>query len=113
VTHREDRPWGWFERLAEGEGYLVKRLVIKAGHRFSLQTHRYRDETWVVVGGAGLITIDDQAYEASPGLTVFIPAGAVHRGEAENSDLELIEVQRGVLLSEDDINRLSDDYERS
>jgi mannose-6-phosphate isomerase-like protein (cupin superfamily) len=113
MNQREERPWGWFETLGQGDSYLVKRLVIKAGHRFSLQTHQYRDETWIVVGGNGLITIDDQGYDATPGLTLFIPAGAVHRAEAENSDLEIVEVQRGVLLSEEDINRISDDYGRS
>lgn len=110
---KEDRPWGWFESVLKGDNYLVKRLLIRAGQRFSLQTHEYRDETWVVTSGDGLITIDDQVYNASPGLTVFIPAGAVHRAEAGKDDLEVVEVQRGSILSEDDIQRLSDDYGRT
>jgi mannose-1-phosphate guanylyltransferase len=109
---KEERPWGWFEAVLQGDNYLVKRLVVKAGQRFSLQTHQYRDETWVVTSGNGLITIDDQAYDAAPGLTVFIPAGAVHRAEAGSRDLEIVEVQRGSILSEEDIQRLSDDYGR-
>jgi mannose-6-phosphate isomerase len=110
---KEERPWGWFESVLKGDNYLVKRLLIRAGQRFSLQTHEYRDETWVVTSGDGLITIDDQVYNASPGLTVFIPTGAVHRAEAGKDDLEVVEVQRGSILSEDDIQRLSDDYGRT
>ena len=110
---KEERPWGWFESVLKGDNYLVKRLLIRAGQRFSLQTHEYRDETWVVTSGDGLITIDDQVYNASPGLTVFIPAGAVHRAEAGKDDLEVVEVQRGSILSEDDIQRLIDDYGRT
>ena len=110
---KEERPWGWFESVLKGDNYLVKRLLIRAGQRFSLQTHEYRDETWVVTSGDGLITIDDQVYSASPGLTVFITAGAVHRAEAGKDDLEVVEVQRGSILSEDDIQRLSDDYGRT
>jgi len=113
MIQREERPWGWFEILGQGDGYLVKRLVIKAGCRFSLQTHQYRDETWVVVGGTGIITIGSEELQATPGLTVCIPLGAIHRAEAGNSDLELVEVQRGILLSEEDIQRLDDDYGRS
>lgn len=109
---RSQRPWGWFETLAEGEGYRVKRLRLHAGRRLSLQRHRHRCEHWVVVAGEGTIECDGHQQEAAIGTTVFIPVGGVHRATAGAVALEIIEVQRGGLLSEDDIERLEDDFGR-
>lgn len=109
---RSQRPWGWFETLAEGEGYRVKRLRIQAGRRISLQRHRHRCEHWVVVAGTGRIDCEDGQIEAVVGTTVFIPVGGIHRASAGPVDLEIIEVQRGALLSEDDIERFDDDFGR-
>ncbi len=109
---RSERPWGWFETLAEGEGYRVKRLKLHAGRRLSLQRHRHRCEHWVVVAGEGTIECDGHPQEAAVGTTVFIPVGGLHRAGAGAVDLEIIEVQRGPLLSEDDIERLEDDFGR-
>jgi hypothetical protein len=106
------RPWGWFETLATGEGYLVKRLRIEAGRRISRQRHRHRCEHWVVVGGEGTIERDGERIEAAIGTSVFIPVGCIHRASAAVVALEIIEVQRGSLLSEDDIERFDDDYGR-
>jgi len=107
-----ERPWGWFETLASGEGYLVKRLCIRAGQRISLQRHRHRLEHWVVVAGCGELHCDGASLTAGPGTTLLVPCGAVHRASAGGEDLLIVEVQRGALLSEDDIERLADDYRR-
>jgi mannose-6-phosphate isomerase len=109
---RSERPWGWFETLAEGEGYRVKRLRLHAGRRISLQRHRHRCEHWVVVAGEGTIECDDRQLAAAVGTTVFIPVGGLHRASAGAEALEIIEVQRGCLLSEEDIERFDDDYGR-
>ncbi len=109
---RQERPWGWFETLAEGDGYLVKRLCIHAGRRISLQRHRWRSEHWLVVGGYGLLECGGEQRQAGPGTSLVIPLGAVHRASAGNADLLIVEVQRGERLREDDIERLADDFGR-
>ncbi len=110
---RVHRPWGWFETLATGPGYLVKRLLITADQRISLQRHRHRSEHWVVVSGSGVMECDGDGVAAVPGATLHVPCGGVHRAAAaEASDLEIIEVQLGPELREDDIERFSDDYGR-
>lgn len=112
TAQRSERPWGWFETLTAGEGYLVKRLCIHAGQRISLQRHRHRLEHWLVVAGNGLLHCDGSELQAHPGTSLLVPCGAIHRAAAGSSDLLIIEVQRGPLLSEDDIERLADDYQR-
>ncbi len=112
IGSRTVRPWGWFEPLAEGSGYLVKRIHIDAGQRISLQRHHHRCEHWVVVGGSGILEVEDSHLGAGVGSTVFIPTGAVHRATAGAEPLEIIEVQRGSDLREDDIERMADDYGR-
>lgn len=109
---RTHRPWGWFETLAEGEGYRVKRLLLQAGCRISLQRHRHRCEHWVVVRGNGTIECDGRITAADVGHTAFIPVGGLHRASADSEDLEIIEVQRGAILSEEDIERIEDDFGR-
>ena len=110
---REERPWGWFETLGTGEGYLVKRLWIRAGQRISLQRHRHRSEHWVVVAGNGTLECNGSLHKASPGTAMEVPCGAVHRAAAGSADLLIVEVQRGDQLREDDIERLADDYQRA
>ena len=110
---REERPWGWFEILARGDGYQVKRLCIRAGERISLQRHRWRSEHWVVVAGSGLLECNGQHLSGTPGTSMLIPTGAVHRASATGADLLIVEVQRGEQLREDDIERLADDYRRT
>lgn len=109
---RCERPWGWFETLARGEGYLVKRLAIRAGRRISLQRHRHRCEHWVVVGGCGELELEGEGIPAAVGTSLFVPAGAWHRAAAGPDDLLIVEVQRGAELREDDIERLADDFGR-
>lgn len=112
MANRVERPWGWFESLGSGDGYQVKRLCIHAGQRISLQRHRHRLEHWVVVAGDGELECNGERIAADPGTTLLVPCGAIHRASAGPSDLLIVEVQRGDLLSEDDIERLADDYQR-
>lgn len=111
-TGRIERPWGWYETLAIGDHYLLKRLWIRPGSRLSLQLHRHRCEHWVVVAGGGVLENDGQVSAASVGTTLFIAQGAVHRASAGAEGLEIVEVQRGSILRESDIERLADDYGR-
>ena len=111
-TVRVQRPWGWFETLATGPGYLVKRILITPDQRISLQRHHHRSEHWVVVAGTGVMECDGDGIAAVPGATLFVPCGGVHRAAAAASGLEIIEVQLGAELREDDIERFSDDYGR-
>ena len=112
VFERIQRPWGWYETLGSGEGYLVKRLLIFKGSRISLQRHQHRCEHWVIVAGEGELQVEQTCMPAIPGTSLFIPKQALHRAAAGLSDLQIVEVQRGALLSEDDIERLADDFGR-
>ncbi|WP_416233182.1 phosphomannose isomerase type II C-terminal cupin domain [Cyanobium gracile] len=112
MAERTQRPWGWFETLATGPGYLVKRLRITAEQRISLQRHRQRSEHWVVVAGEGVMEADGGCTIACPGATLFVPRGGLHRASAGATDLEIIEVQLGDVLREEDIERFDDDYGR-
>jgi len=111
--HRVERPWGWFESLGQGQGYLLKRLCVGAGRRISLQRHHHRSEHWVVVAGSGWVEVDGHSVSCSVGTAITVPCGSVHRVTAAAADLVIIEVQLGELLSESDIERLADDYGRS
>lgn len=111
-NERVERPWGWFESLGSGEGYQVKRLLVRAGNRISLQRHQHRSEHWVVVSGEGWLECEGSSIPAEVGTYLAIPQGAVHRARAGAEDLLIVEVQQGPWLSEDDIERLSDDYGR-
>ena len=93
-------------------GYLIKRLCIRAGQRISLQRHHHRSEHWVVVAGSGSLLCATQTIDAAAGTTLLIPCGALHRATAGAQDLLIVEVQRGELLREDDIERIADDYQR-
>lgn len=113
-SHEVHRPWGSFRTLAQGDGWQVKRIVVKPGGRLSLQKHGQRAETWVVASGAAIVTVDEETRRLAPGETVGIPVGAVHRLENPGPEpLELIEIQRGSYLGEDDIVRLADVYGRA
>jgi mannose-1-phosphate guanylyltransferase/mannose-6-phosphate isomerase len=108
------RPWGAYQSLDDGPRYQVKRIVVKPGGQLSLQKHMHRAEHWVVVRGAAEVTIGDDKRIVHENESVFIPIGTVHRlANPGKIPLELIEVQTGSYLGEDDIIRLDDVYHRS
>ena len=109
---QELRPWGSFECLARGPDHQVKHLHLNPGQRLSRQRHRHRSEHWVVVEGQGLLECDGEVFAATPGTTLWIPLGAVHRATAGPVALVIVEVQLGSRLEEADIERLEDDYGR-
>jgi mannose-6-phosphate isomerase len=113
VGQRDERPWGSWEVIAAGSGYAVKRIVVSAGQRLSLQRHAFRAEDWVLVAGAGRVTRGAEVLAVASGDHVTIARGEVHRIENPGpGELVLIEVQHGERLEEDDIERLDDDYGR-
>lgn len=114
VSHPgEDRPWGRFDSVHRGDGHQVKCIRVNPGGRLSLQYHNYRAEHWVIVHGIATVTIGESIRDVSPGEHVFIPMGEVHRLENLTSNpVEIIEVQMGSYLGEDDIVRLEDIYDR-
>ncbi len=115
VDHiRVHRPWGNYQSLDNGARYQVKRIVVKKGGRLSLQYHNHRAEHWVVVRGTAKVTIGEQVKTLHENESIYIPIGTPHRLENPGKiDLELIEVQTGSYLGEDDIIRIEDDYRRS
>ena len=115
VAHRKvHRPWGSFESLESREGFQVKRLTVKPGAKLSLQRHQRRAEHWVVVSGVARVTRDDEVFDLKPNESTFIPVRAKHRLENPGDEmLEVIEVQVGDYLGEDDIERFEDIYNRA
>jgi mannose-6-phosphate isomerase-like protein (cupin superfamily) len=110
----EQRPWGSYTVLDEGEQYKVKRLEILPGQRLSYQKHRQRTEHWMVVQGTARVTLEGHERTVEPGGTVEVPLGTAHRlANPGGALLILIEIQRGRYLGEDDIIRLQDDYGRA
>lgn len=110
----EDRPWGRFDSLDTGDNHQVKRIKVKPGGQLSLQYHHHRAEHWVVVAGTARVTLDDRVMDLKPCEQIFIPQGAVHRLEnVTDEPVEIIEVQYGSYLGEDDIVRLEDVYGRN
>ncbi len=107
------RPWGHYEGIDQGDGYQVKRLVVDAGKRISLQRHQHRSEHWVVVRGSARVTLETTTFDLATNESTYIAAGAIHRLEnAGFQPLEVIEVQTGTYLGEDDIERFEDDFNR-
>lgn len=108
------RPWGWYDSVAHGEGFQVKRIGVKPGQKLSLQMHHKRAEHWIVVKGTARVTCDDRVFDLQENQSTFIPLGSRHRLEnATRQPLEIIEVQSGSYLGEDDIVRFEDIYGRS
>ncbi|KIN75511.1 mannose-1-phosphate guanylyltransferase/mannose-6-phosphate isomerase [Sulfitobacter guttiformis] len=110
---KDHRPWGWFESLAVGNRFQVKRIVVRPGAALSLQSHQHRSEHWIVVEGTAQVTINDEVKLVTENQSVYIPLGAVHRMENKGKvPMVLIEVQTGAYLGEDDIVRYDDVYAR-
>jgi mannose-1-phosphate guanylyltransferase/mannose-6-phosphate isomerase len=111
---RDHRPWGWFESLAIGDRFQVKRIVVHPGAALSLQSHHHRSEHWIVVQGTAKVTVNDEVKLVTENQSVYIPLGAKHRMENPGKlPMVLIEVQTGAYLGEDDIVRYEDVYARS
>lgn len=114
LLHRKVyRPWGWYDSIDEGESFKVKRIRVKPGASLSLQKHHHRAEHWIVVRGTAEITCGDKKLMLSENQSTHIPLGEVHRlANPGNIPLEIIEVQSGSYLGEDDVVRIDDIYGR-
>lgn len=112
--HREVyRPWGKYDSIDHGERYQVKRITVKSGAKLSVQMHHHRSEHWIVVSGTAKVTNGTETFLLAENESTYIPVGTVHALENPGKvDLELIEVQTGSYLGEDDIVRLEDKYGR-
>ncbi len=110
---RSYRPWGYYQSIDEGTRYQVKRIVVKPGERLSLQKHFHRAEHWIVVRGTAEVTRNNELHLVHENESIYLPIGATHRmANPGKIDLELIEVQTGSYLGEDDIVRIEDVYNR-
>jgi mannose-1-phosphate guanylyltransferase/mannose-6-phosphate isomerase len=108
-----ERPWGSYTVLEKGNGYKIKRVLLKPKARLSLQLHKRRSEHWVVVAGIAKVTREDEIYLVHTNESTYIPINTRHRLEnLGDVPLQIIEVQNGEYLEEDDIVRFSDDYGR-
>ena len=108
------KPWGYYDSIDTGYNFQVKRILVNPGAKLSLQKHLHRAEHWVVVSGVAKITCGKKIYNLEKNQSTYIPKGEIHRLEnIENYPLEIIEVQTGNYLGEDDIIRLKDDFQRN
>ena len=115
TLHRKvHRPWGWYDSIDSGPRFQVKRIMVKPGAKLSLQMHHHRAEHWIVVSGTAEVTNGDQVMTLSENQSTYIPLGQKHRlANPGKVPLEIIEVQSGSYLGEDDIVRFEDTYGRS
>jgi mannose-1-phosphate guanylyltransferase/mannose-6-phosphate isomerase len=114
VHRKVYRPWGWYDGIESGPGFQVKRICVNPGARLSLQMHHRRAEHWVVVRGTARVTCDERVFDLQANQSTYIPLGSRHRLEnLTGQPLEIIEVQSGDYLGEDDIVRFEDAYGRS
>ena len=113
--HREVfRPWGKYDSIDHGERYQVKRITVKPGAKLSVQMHHHRAEHWVVVSGSAKVTIGEETTLLCENQSTYIPIGAVHALEnPDNLPLEIIEIQSGSYLGDEDIVRFEDGYGRT
>lgn len=110
---RTHRPWGWYQTMDLGDRFRVKRIVVRPGAKLSLQRHHHRAEHWVVVRGTAEVTIDGTVRILHENESTYIPLGSVHRlANPGKIPVEIIEVQTGTYLEEDDIERIEDDFGR-
>ena len=110
----DKRPWGSYEILTDGEGYKVKKIIVKPQQRLSYQFHQFRNELWMIVDGTAKIFLNDKEIGKTYGETIKIKKEDRHRVEnpSFDNDLIFIEIQTGSYFGEDDIVRLEDDYNR-
>lgn len=111
---RTNRPWGWYEEIAEWSGNKVKRISVEPGQSLSLQMHFKRSEHWVVVAGVATVTVGNNTFQLAVGQHCDIQVEQVHRlANNTNQAVEIVEVQFGKYLGEDDIVRFNDMYGRN
>ena len=115
INHRKVyRPWGYYDSIDSGFGFQVKRIFVNPGAKLSLQKHKKRAEHWVVVKGKAIITRGSDVFQLCQNESAYIPKGEIHRLENnEKTPLEIIEIQTGDYLGEDDIIRIKDEYKRN
>ena len=114
ASPRVYRPWGSYETVAQGDRFQVKRIIVKPGQKLSLQMHHHRAEHWIVVKGTARVWCGDKSFLLCEDQSTYIPLGQTHRLENPGKvQLELIEVQSGPYLGEDDIVRFDDIYGRT
>jgi len=115
INHRKViRPWGYFDSIKAGNGFQVKKLCVNPNAKISLQKHKYRSEHWVVICGVAKITCGEKKFILTKNQSTYIPKGEIHRLENYGDELlEIIEIQTGEYLGEDDIIRLEDDFHRN
>ena len=110
---KTERPWGWYEIIDQGERFKVKNIEVKPGHRLSLQKHHHRTEHWIVVSGTAEVQLNDARQLLGENQSTYIPLGCMHRlSNPGKIPLQIIEVQSGAYLEEDDIERFEDDHGR-
>lgn len=109
-----ERPWGNYEIILKSDKYQIKRIMVLKNQKLSLQSHKMRDEHWVMVIGTGTVNINDNVFTLKENEHIFIPKGSKHRmsNDTEN-DIVFIEIQYGGYLEEDDIIRYEDIYGRA
>lgn len=111
---RAERPWGHYETLSLGNRFQVKSIVVMPGEQLSLQSHHHRSEHWVVVEGTAAVQVGDKEQTLTENQSIYIPLGQVHRlSNPGKFPMQLIEVQTGAYLGEDDIVRYEDIYNRA
>lgn len=109
-----ERPWGHYIKFLQESGVWVKRVEVKPGARLSLQKHNHRSEKWNIVSGKGLVTLGDKDLPVKAGDVLDVPVGTIHRiANTGEANLVFIEVACGDHLSEEDIIRIQDDYDRT
>ena len=109
----ENRPWGYYTILDESSNHKTKYIYVETGKRLSYQRHEKRHEHWFIVSGHPYVTINGASRVMSPGHSIDIKAGDLHRIESQSDPVEFIEVQTGTYFGEDDIQRIEDDYNRN
>ena len=110
---KEERPWGWYDVIDQGDRYKVKNIEVKPGHRLSLHKHHHRTEHWIVVSGTAEVQLNEDKQILGENQSMYIPLGCMHRlSNPGKIPLKIIEVQSGAYLEEDDIERFDDDHGR-
>ena len=110
---KEERPWGWYEVIDQGDRFKVKNIEVKPGQRLSLQKHHHRTEHWIVVSGTAEVQLNETKQLLGENQSTYIPLGCMHRlSNPGKIPLKIIEVQSGAYLEEDDIERFDDDLGR-